>query len=86
MKTCFGVMKAEPSPAVLDELRKIASKRARGAKKAGDWHAVVQYLEGYTAYAEECRDHCIKTVNAEPPGHTKSDSKLLQEAKAKLTG
>lgn len=78
------LMRAEPSPAVLDELRKLASTRAREAKKAGDWQAVVQHLEEYNEYAEECRQHCIKTVNQEPPGHTKSDAKLLREAKAKL--
>lgn len=78
------LMKAKPSPAVLDELRKIATTRARKAKKEGDWQAVVQYLEGYDSYAEECREYCIRTVNQEPPPHTKSVEKLLQEARTKL--
>lgn len=78
------LMKAEPSPAVLDELRKTASARARKAKKEGNWRAVVQHLERYSSYAEECREHCIDTVNQEPPAHTKRDKRLLQEAKTKL--
>lgn len=72
---------AEPSPAVLDELRKNASLRAKQAKKDGNWQAVIDYLEGYTSYANEHRDECIKMANAEPPGHTKSDLKLLESAK-----
>jgi hypothetical protein len=75
---------AEPSPAVLDGLRKIASARARRAKKAGDWQAVLEHLEGYTAYAEECREHCMITVNQALPSHTKRDRTLLEKAKAKL--
>lgn len=78
------LLKAEPSPAVLDELRKIASTRARVAKKDGDWKAVVRYLESYTTYASQSREHCIKMVNQEPPAHTESDIMLLQEAKEKL--
>lgn len=78
--------KAEPSPAVLDELRKTASARAKTAKKNGDWKAVFQHLNSYTDYANKCRDHCIKTVNQEPPVHTKSDTKLLLEAENKLVG
>ncbi len=80
------LLKAEPSPAVLDELRKIASTRAKAAKKGDDWKAVVQYLEGYTTYANQWREHCIKMVNQEPPTHTESDTMLLQEAKDKLAG
>ena len=76
--------KAEPSPAVLDEIRKIASDRARSAKKNGDWESVIKYLEGYTSYASKWRDYCIEMVNQEPPEHTASDNKLLQEAKQKL--
>ena len=78
------LLKAEPSPAVLDELRKISSTKARVAKKDGDWKAVVRYLEGYTSYASQWREHCIKMVNQEPPAHTESDTMLLQEAKEKL--
>ena len=79
------LMEAEPSPAVLDELRKIASVRARQAKKAGDWQAVVKYLEGYNAYAKKCRKHCIATVNQAPPPHTKTDAALLLEAKKRVS-
>lgn len=78
------LLKADPSPAVLDELRKITSSRARVAKKNGDWKAVIQYLESYTTYASQWREHCIKMVNQEPPPHTASDAILLQEAKDKL--
>lgn len=80
------LLKAEPSPAVLDELRKIASTRARAAKKEGNWEGVVQYLESYTMYANQWREHCIKIVNQEPPSHTVSDALLLQEAKDNLAG
>lgn len=79
------LLKAEPSPAVLDELRKIASTRAKIAKKDGDWKSVVSHLEGYVAYANQWRKYCIKSVNQEPPDHTDSDCKLLQEAKGRLS-
>ncbi len=78
------LMEAEPSPAVLDELRKIASANARQAKKAGNWQAVVQYLDGYDAYANKCRKHCIATVNQAPPAHTERDAALLLEAKKRV--
>ena len=80
------LLKAEPSPAVLDELRKIASTRARAAKKDGDWRAVVQHLEGYVVYASKWREHCLIMVNQEPPAHTEGDALLLQEAKDRLAG
>ena len=80
------LLKAEPSAAVLDELRKVASTRARVAKRDGDWEAVVQHLEGYTVYASQWREYCVKMVNQEPPTHTESDTKLLQEAKERLAG
>jgi hypothetical protein len=80
------LLKAEPSPAVLDELRKLASIRARVAKKDGNWELVVQYLEKYSIYANQWREHCLKTVNQEPPAHTKSDILLLNEAKKRLGG
>ncbi len=76
---------AEQTPAVLDELRKIASVKARQAKKAGDWQAVVQHLEGYNAYAKRWRKHCIALVNQAPPPHTKTDAALLLEAKKKVS-
>lgn len=76
--------KAEPSPAVLDELRKTASAKAKIAKKNGDWGAVIQHLNSYTDYANKWREHCITTVNQEPPAHSDSDNKLLIEAKKKI--
>ena len=79
------LLKAEPTPAVLDELRKNASIKAKIAKKNGDWKAVVEHLENYTDYAQKWRSYCIKIVNQEPPNHTESDMKLLQEAKKRLT-
>jgi hypothetical protein len=78
------LLKAEPSPAVLDELRKIASEKAKSAKRVKDWVSVVKYLEGYNEYAVKWRDYCVSMVNQEPPFHTTSDLELLQEAKAKL--
>ena len=77
--------KAEPTPAVLDEIRKNASTKAKQAKKKGDWMTVIQCLEGYSAYADKNRQYCIEMVNAEPPPHTKTDIKLLQKAKLKIT-
>lgn len=76
--------KAEPSPAVLDELRKTFSSRARAAKKQGDWSAVVDHLTSYSQYAAEMRGFCIAMANQEPPDHTDSDKKLLENAKARL--
>lgn len=78
------LLRAEPTPAVLDELRKIASKRAQSAKKKGDWSDVIRHLENYNELANKCRKHCIKMVNQEPPPHTEKDQKLLVEAKVIL--
>ena len=78
------LLKGEPSPAVLDELRKIASAKARLAKKEGDWEAVVCHLESYTSYAQKWRRHCVKMANQEPPIHTARDQELLHDAKSKL--
>jgi len=75
---------ALPTPAVLDELRKLASKKARLAKKDGDWRRVVEYLEGYNNYANEWKTFCIKKVKQAPPEHTKRDKNLLQEAKKRV--
>ena len=74
--------KAEPSAAVLDELRKTASARAKIAKKNGDWKSVIECLVGYETYAAEQRDYCIKMVNQEPPEHTATDKKLLAHARS----
>ncbi len=79
------LLKAEPSPAVADEMRKLASIKAKAAKKTLNWEAVVEHLEGYIEYANKCRKHCLETVSQEPPGHTKSDLKLLQLAKEELS-
>jgi len=76
--------KGEPSEAVLDELRKIASTRARASKKVGDWEGVIRHLEGYNEYAKQWREYCLRMVNAEPPVHTEQDEKLLEEAKRKV--
>ena len=78
------LMRAEPSPAVLDEIRKLASARAKMAKKEGDWEAVVKHLMAYQEYAEEMRDSWGAMANQEPPEHTAADKRLLEEAKAKL--
>lgn len=77
------LLKADPTPAVLDELRKILSLRAWVAKKAGDWQIVIEHLEKYVALADEWRDWCMKTVNQGPPPHTPKDQKLLAQAKEK---
>ncbi len=74
--------KAEPSAAVLDEIRKTASARAKIAKKNGDWKSVIEYLVGYESYAREQRDTCVKMVNQEPPEHTATDKKLLAKARS----
>jgi hypothetical protein len=79
------LMKAEPSPAVLDEIRKIASAKAKIAKKEQDWKAVVHYLESYQDYAASMREYAIEMVNQAPPEHTDTDKKLLEEAKSKLS-
>jgi hypothetical protein len=78
------LLNAEPSPAVADELRKIASTRASVAKKQGDWKAVIKHLESYNAYAQKAKSHCLKIANQEPPAHTATDTKLLMEAKRRL--
>lgn len=78
------LLRGEHTPAVLDELRKIASVRAHLAKKMNDWAAVVTHLESYSEYALKWKAHCIKIVNQEPPKHTASDLKLIVEAKQRL--
>ena len=78
------LLKAEPSPAVADEMRKIASARAKDAKTQNDWEAVIKYLEQYNSYAQRVGSHCLKSVNQEPPSHSASDIKLLAVAKQKL--
>lgn len=78
------LLKADLSPAVLDELRKTACARARVDKQTGDWKAVIQHLESYTAYANKWRDTFIKIWKQEPFAHTENDTRLLLEAKEKL--
>jgi hypothetical protein len=80
------LLEADPTPAVLDEFRKLCSIRAWAAKKEGDWQAVVQYLERYSAYASEWEDWCLKTVNQAPPAHTAKDQKLLEQARVWVSG
>jgi len=75
------LLSAIPTPAVLGELRKNASLRARQAAKQGDWRAVINHLEWYNKLAKQCEKACIKLVNAPPPAHTSSDQALLQKAK-----
>ena len=74
---------SKPSPAVLDQLRKNASRKARFAKKSGDWEKVIEYLEGYTKYANRWKNFCIQFVNQEPPSHTNQDQDLLKLAREK---
>ena len=79
------LLKAEPTPAVLDQLRRIASLRAHEAKRREDWAAVVRHLEGYEKYAAQHAAHCIEVVNQAPPEHTATDAKLLQKARGELS-
>lgn len=76
---------AIPSPAVLDGIRKNASRKANIAKKQENWQKVIELLEGYNKYARECRNYCIKTANQEPPSHTKIDQELLIKAKKEIS-
>jgi hypothetical protein len=78
------LLRSDPVPAVLDELRKIASTRARSAKKKGDWESVFNYLQGYSDYAGKSRAQSITMANQEPPEHTDTDAQLLLEAKSKI--
>jgi len=75
---------SNPSPAVLDELRKIFSKKAWEAKKQEDWNRVIELLNGYNNYAEGYKEYCLKSVNQAPPQHTKKDLDLLDLAREKL--
>ena len=78
------LLNAEPSPAVADELRKTESEKAKIAKKARNWRKVIQYLEFYNTYAKRVLPYCMKTANQEPPQHSPTDQKLLEEAKIRL--
>ncbi len=75
---------SQPTPAVLDQLRKNASRKAREAKKSKDWKKVISILEEYTKYADNWRNFCISLVNQAPPIHTKRDQDLIKLAKEKL--
>lgn len=78
--------KADPSPAVVDEIRKICSRKAWIAKKKNDWRMVIKYLEEYSKYADEWKDYCIKSVNQAPREHTEKDKKLLRKARELVLG
>jgi hypothetical protein len=78
-----ALLKAEPTPAVADELRKTLSAKARLAKKREDWQSVVHHLESYLEYAEKWRERCLKEVNQEPPPLSSSDKKLLEQARGR---
>ena len=69
------------SPAVLDQLRKNASRKAKNAKKSEDWEKVIEYLEGYTKYANRWKSYCVQFVMEEPPFHTNKDQSLLKLAR-----
>lgn len=75
------LLKAEPTPAVADELRKTLSAKARLAKGRGDWQAVIHHLEFYLHYADKWRQHCVDLVNQEPPPLTNRDRNLLESAR-----
>lgn len=76
------LLSADPTPAVLDELRKIYSARAWKAKRNNDWETVIYYLEHYNNLAEANKEFCRKFVNSPPPEHTEKDKKLLELARA----
>lgn len=78
------LLQSIPTPAVLDELRKIASTRARQAKIKGDWEKVVYHLEKYNQYAQVWDRFCFLLVTSEAPIHTKTDQKLLEKANEML--
>lgn len=79
------LLQADPVPAVLDEIRKIASTRARNCRRAYDWEGVIAHLQSYLVYADKHRQFCIDLVNAEPPSHTPTDVALLQMAWQKVS-
>jgi len=76
--------KSQPTPAVLDEIRKISSKKAKISKDNKDWLSVLKHLEKYSNYANKWHNFCVKFVNQAPPEHTSRDKKLLKEAKEKI--
>jgi len=75
---------ADPTPAVLDELRKIYSQRAWAAREENDWQAVVDNLEKYNSLANQHRDACLDLANALPPEHTDEDKQLLEKARVEI--
>jgi hypothetical protein len=64
------LLRGEPSPAVLDKLRTIASERARTAKNEGDWQAVIRHLEAYSNYAQQWKQHCIESEPRATSSHS----------------
>lgn len=78
------LFRADPSPAVLDEIRKTKSVRARIAKENDDWHMVIEHLEAYIKYAEKNEQYCLDMVNQAPPKHTERDLNLLAKAKEQV--
>lgn len=75
------LLDAEPTPAVLDELRKLLSSQAKLARKQNDWGAVQNYLERYLLFAEANREMCESMVNQSPPNLTNTEQKLLEKAR-----
>lgn len=75
---------ADPTPAVLDELRKIYSQRAWAAKEENDWQAVIDHLEKYISLADENREECLKLAGQAPPELTDQDKALLESAREEL--
>ncbi|KAA3643862.1 MAG: hypothetical protein DWQ07_17250 [Chloroflexi bacterium] len=83
--TAVNILKtAEQSPAVIDELRKEYTNRAREARKNKDWQKVYNDLQGYLDYAEGHRAETIKLVNAPPPDLTNTAKRWLAEARERL--
>jgi hypothetical protein len=74
------LLKGEQTPAVVEELRKVASARAKAAKKAGDWAAVIRVLEGYKTLLQSWRQENNGGGSSAVVDLTTTDEKLLAEA------
>lgn len=75
------LLRAKPTPAVADELRKTLSAKAKLAERNEDWKSVVQHLDSYLNYANKWREHCLKEVSQEPPPLSDTDKQLLEQAR-----
>jgi len=78
------LLKSFPDINVLTLYRKLCGKKAKAAKRDGDWGLVIKHLEDYLIYANQFKHQWLEQGDREPPGLTEEQNKLLEEAKVQV--